>query len=801
MKPGAAGCLVFLALAAMSAGLASGGESLVALDGSAAATRAWTSGPGAKSAQRIPDGIRLPCPFHREVDRFFWDVPVRRDLSGVSSFELTLQVSSPEACRRLSVYFKSGSGWYHWSQPIRGANRQTVVLPKSGFSEEGSPAGWDRIEAIRFAPWKAENRTTNFDLFDISSRVDEILVVAATSSATEAGERPVAAKAAQRIGSFLDLHGIPYGSVDDDAVARGALGHAKVAILPYNPNPPKGEIRALESFLKRGGKLIVCKSASASLATLMQVNLRSLKSNAPSGTWRSIRFRGPESLHLPDRVYDIAWGLIPAYPSSARSRIIAYWENGSGIQSNDPAVLQTPFGFWFCHVIRGEEPQLKADMMLGMVGALHPDTWLIAARHALRTAGSIEPYSTLSETMESMEKQHSGNSNSRVKQLWKDSRALHRAQATSFAGKNYPETVRLGRELTDRMQRANGLLQQARAGEFRGVWDHDGMGFYPGDRKSWDKTCRELSSSGMSAILPNLAWGGKAHYPSKHIPASSTCREFGDQLDQCVRAAKKTGLEVHVWKICWNIENAPPEFRQRMRQEGRLQRSAGGATKEWLDPAVPANIELEIAVIREMATRYDIDGIHLDYIRYPSKDFCYSPATKKAFEKNIGHPVRNWPRGVQKGGSLEDTFRTWRAKQISDFVWRVRNELRSINPSIKLSAAVFRGYPSCRDSVGQDWVEWLKHGYVDFVCPMTYTKDLSNFKAETAQHLSFPGAKNRIVPGLGVTAGDSQLAPDEVIAQVQSLRELGAPGFVLFDLGPTLQNRTLPILRMGLTRK
>jgi uncharacterized lipoprotein YddW (UPF0748 family) len=801
MKPGRHSLRVIAVLTALLAVPASGGESLVALDGSAAATRAWTSGPGAKTVQRIPDGIRLPCPFHGEVDRFFWDVPVRRDLSGVSSFELTLQVSAPEACRRLSVYFKSGSGWYHWSQPIRGANRQTVVLPKSGFSEEGSPAGWDRIEAIRFAPWKAENRATNFDLFDISSRVDEILVVAATSSATGAGERPVAAKAAQRIGSFLDLHGIPYGSVDDDAVARGALGRAKVAILPYNPSPPKGEIRALESFLKRGGKLIVCKSASASLASLMQVKLRSLKSEAQTGTWQSIRFSEPEGLHLPDRVYDIAWGLIPAYPSSAQSRIIAYWENGSGVQSSDPAVLKTPSGFWLCHVIRGEEPQLKADMMLGMVGALHPDTWVVAARHALRTAGSIEPHTTLEETMDFMKNHLSGSVRSTIEPLLQDVRSLHRSQAAAFAKKRYPETVRLGQELTDHMQRANGIAQRARAGEFRGVWDHDGMGFYPGDRRSWEKTCLELSSSGMSAILPNLAWGGKAHYPSKHIPASRTCREFGDQLDQCIRAAKKAGLEVHVWKICWNIENAPPEFRQKMRQEGRLQRSLGGTTKEWLDPAVPANVELELAVIRERAARYDIDGIHLDYIRYPSKDYCYSPSTKKAFEKNIGYPVRNWPRGVQAGGSLADTFQAWRAKQISDFVWRVRSELRSINPSIKLSAAVFRGYPSCRDSVGQDWVEWLRHGYVDFVCPMTYTEDLSNFRSETARHLSFPGAKSRIVPGLGVTAGDSQLTPDKVIAQVRSLRELGAPGFVLFDLGPTLRNRTLPILGLGLTKE
>ena len=774
--------------------------SLVMLDGSETSAQAWKAGPKARRPEQMVNGLRFPCPFNAGIDRFYWDAPVPRDLSSVSSFELEMQIPSPEACRTLSIYFKSGNGWYHWSNPIRGTGRQTVVLPKNGFSSEGNPAGWERVEAVRLAPWKAMNRPTSIDLFEFKSRIDEILIVTATSSAADAGDRAVAATAARRMGTFLDDHNIPYGAVDDDAVARGALGQAKVAILPYNPNPPVAEIRALKSFVDRGGKLIVCRSVSDPLAALMDLRLAAVKTADRTGAWSSIRFSKPDRRHLPGKVHDMAWSLVPAYPRSVHSQIIAHWANAAGKWSDEPAVLMSPAGYWICHVVRGEDPEGKADMMLGLLGALRPATWAESARHSLRTSGSIVPHGSLSGSLRFIEKNLSRDNRALVEPILHDVRRLHRSQAAALAEQRYPESIQLGRELARRMQKANGLIQSPRQGEFRGAWDHDGMGLYPGTRQSWDRTCRELSTMGMSAVFPNLAWGGKAHFPSKHIPASATLRDYGDQLDQCIRAANKTGMEVHVWKVCWNIENAPADFRKRMRRQKRLQQSPGGATKEWLDPAIPENIELELAVIREMATRYDIDGVHLDYIRYPSSQYSFSPATRKAFEKSIGYPLRNWPQGVQEGGSLSDTFRTWRAKQISDFVWRVRSELQNINPSIKLSAAVFRGYPSCRDSIGQDWVEWLRHGYVDFVCPMTYTEDASNFRSETAGHLSHPGVGNRIVPGIGVTASESQLSADGVIEQINLLRTLGAPGFVLFDLGPTLQNEILPILGLGLTK-
>jgi len=189
----------------------------------------------------------------------------------------------------------------------------------------------------------------------------------------------------------------------------------------------------------------------------------------------------------------------------------------------------------------------------------------------------------------------------------------------------------------------------------------------------------------------------------------------------------------------------------------------------------------------------------LDYLRYPSSAFCFCPTSRRAFEKSLGFAIDNWPQSAQIGGGLEKHFLDWRANEMTSHLRQVRNALRRLNRSIQLSAAVYRSYPSCREGVGQSWGQWLQEDLVDFVCPMTYSQDLSNFRSETMAHMALPGADHRIVPGIGVSTSVSQLTPDQVIDQIRVCRELGAQGFILFDLSLTMRDRLLPILKLGTT--
>ncbi|MGA1531119.1 MAG: glycoside hydrolase family 10 protein [Kiritimatiellia bacterium] len=231
-----------------------------------------------------------------------------------------------------------------------------------------------------------------------------------------------------------------------------------------------------------------------------------------------------------------------------------------------------------------------------------------------------------------------------------------------------------------------------------------------------------------------------------------------------------------------------------------MQHDAKGKEKLWMNPAHPANRRHHFDLIREILASYDVDGIHLDYIRYPGGEWCYSAYTRQRFEAETGIMTATWPADVLDGGRHQDTFKAWRASVITSFVRETRELVRAQKPGTKLSAAVWGGYPQIISSIGQDWGAWIKEDLLDFVTPMNYANDLYRFNALLDQQLQIPGARGRIYPGIGVTANESRLSGDQVVEQILALRQRGMGGFALFDLSQTLVDETLPTLRLGITR-
>jgi uncharacterized lipoprotein YddW (UPF0748 family) len=294
-----------------------------------------------------------------------------------------------------------------------------------------------------------------------------------------------------------------------------------------------------------------------------------------------------------------------------------------------------------------------------------------------------------------------------------------------------------------------------------------------------------------------------AHYDSQVVPQSEAVSRYGDQLKQCLAAAHANRLEVHVWKICWNLSNAPESFVAVMRKAGRLQVTDTGKELEWLCPSHPDNVALELKAISEVANRYPVNGIHLDYVRYPDDNACFCTGCRRRFGQWLGEKIPDWPKSAQSG-NLRGKYNAWRSEQITAFVRAVHDLARkagvTTSKRVVISAAVYPEYPGCVNSIGQDWGRWLKEDLVDFVCPMDYTVNNGAFKNLVQRQLALPNAGRRVMPGLGVTAMESQLTPDQVIEQIRQTREAGAGGFILFDLNRTLEKDVLPVLRIGITR-
>jgi uncharacterized lipoprotein YddW (UPF0748 family) len=182
-------------------------------------------------------------------------------------------------------------------------------------------------------------------------------------------------------------------------------------------------------------------------------------------------------------------------------------------------------------------------------------------------------------------------------------------------------------------------------------------------------------------------------------------------------------LEVHVWKVNWNLLEAPASFIAQMRAANRTQVSRSGAPIDWLCPSHPDNVALETNSLLEIVRHYDVDGIHFDYIRYPNSDYCYCSGCGSRFQSQTGRMLENWPADVLASGALRNAFLDWRRAQITHVVESVYHGAKAIKPRVRISAAVFPDAASAYDDVGQDWRRWITQGLVDFLCPMDYTTE------------------------------------------------------------------------------
>jgi uncharacterized lipoprotein YddW (UPF0748 family) len=329
--------------------------------------------------------------------------------------------------------------------------------------------------------------------------------------------------------------------------------------------------------------------------------------------------------------------------------------------------------------------------------------------------------------------------------------------------------------------------------EGRAMWNHSGTGAYPGD---WERSAKLLADNGFNMVLPNMLWGGVAHYASDVLPRSATFKKYGDQIEQCCAAAKGHGLEVHVWKVNYNLGTAPKDFLDTMRRQGRTQVTVGGKPSDWLCPSHPENQKLELESMLEVARKYPVDGLHFDYIRYPGRECCYCDGCRERFEAQSDRRISDWPKECFSGPRKEE-YNAWRCRQITALVAAVSREARTIRPGLKISAAVFGSYPGCRESVAQDWPEWVRASYLDFICPMDYTASDTTFASLVGSQMKLIEGRVPLYPGIGATATDSKLTPDRVVGQILVARSLGAAGFAIFNLDARTAASIVPGVGLG----
>jgi uncharacterized lipoprotein YddW (UPF0748 family) len=761
---------------------------------STAAARAWVAADKTPPVTVVKDEdrtvVELKTPFASQpaLPRSVIDRNVKLNLAVPGEFALEVYV--PEAAGQLSLYFRSGDGWYAGSADPWKKGWQTLSFSKAGFRTEGKPAGWHQIDGIRIALWRGAPKDSFLRMRRLAALAHDVaLVIPAPGRGTSDREVRTARITADGLGDLLGEIGLGADAVEDATLAHGALEKRRVAILAYNPGLDDRAAAALEDFVKTGGKLLVCFQLPPRLEKVLGFGKPKYVAPNRPDEFAEIRFDVADFPGLPASVRQASWNITAAEPIGQEARVIGRWYDSQGKPTGYPAMLVSRNGAFFSHIVVMDDREGKKQMLAAVLGYLDPTLWQPMVQSELARVARIGHL----ENLEDLTRYVARSQQSVAKEPLETGMAMLRAAQQRVATEDHAGAVQRAREARRLLVEAYLRATPSRTPEGRAFWNHSGTGAYPGD---WERTAKELAAGRFNMVLPNMLWGGVAHYRSDVLPRSATFEKLGDQIAQCVAAAHKHGIEVHVWKVNYNLSTAPRSFVQEMRKAGRTQVSARGEPVDWLCPSHPENLKLELESMLEVARKYDVDGLHFDYIRYPDGDSCYCDGCRKRFEAESGKKVTDWPAECYRGARREE-YRTWRCQQITRLVEAVRREGKKLKPRLKVSAAVFGAYPACRESVGQDWVAWVKAGYLDFMCPMDYTESDLAFSALVSNQLKQTSGRIPMYPGIGATASRSALSPDRVVGQIHEARSAGAAGFTIFNLDRGTIGEIVPAVGLG----
>ena len=180
-------------------------------------------------------------------------------------------------------------------------------------------------------------------------------------------------------------------------------------------------------------------------------------------------------------------------------------------------------------------------------------------------------------------------------------------------------------------------------GEVRGVWLHVGKDRHP------KVVMPELETAGSQhGRVAHCRRNGPRSLPPRSSPTSRTRRRrtvTGWQKLSNTRIAN--GIEIHPYVNNCVVEGrTSKESLEQLAQAGRLQQNQPeGRTVNWFCPSQEVNLAAMERVMVEIATRYDVDGVQYDFIRYPNTQGCFCPKCRALFERETGKPVADWAQG------------------------------------------------------------------------------------------------------------------------------------------------------------
>ena len=296
-----------------------------------------------------------------------------------------------------------------------------------------------------------------------------------------------------------------------------------------------------------------------------------------------------------------------------------------------------------------------------------------------------------------------------------------------------------------------------------------------------------LKAMHVNTVLLQTRVRGDVIYPSEIEPFSYLFTGTTDKapdydpLAFAIEECHKRGMQLHAWIVTLPLGKDEHIRRQGKHALSRRKRELCTHYKgQWyMEPGNPETGEYITEIVKEIVTNYNVDGIHLDYIRYP--------------DRTNGYPDAALHRKHGKGTPLPH----WRRDNITAIARKVYNAVKKEKPWVRVSCAPLGKYDNLTrysslgwdayNAVFQEAQEWVKEGIMDILFPMLYF-DGNNFYPFVLDWQENNNGRH-IVPGIGIY----RLLPEyggwqaiEIERQINTSREAGTAGTAMFRANQVL---------------
>lgn len=358
---------------------------------------------------------------------------------------------------------------------------------------------------------------------------------------------------------------------------------------------------------------------------------------------------------------------------------------------------------------------------------------------------------------------------------------------------DYAKAISLAVSVSDSCENLLYSLIESKGAENRAVW-------YRSSEKSDEEveaTIQKMKSLNLNALYIETWYDGycigKIDVEGiEHNPRNGNY----DALEGFVRIGHQYGIEVHAW--CENFfigyydsSNAASNSLISKWSDKLLIDSQGNdyyyyqenCSFVFLDPYTRECRDLVLSVYKAIIEKYDIDGLHLDYIRFPEYnyqlyDYGYNSDILAAFKKQSG--ISADPRSFESGSSEMQKWNAFRREIITSFVGEVYDLVCDTRPELWLTAATYPEVATVRNTIFQDVKTWVDNGWLDEVLSMSYGADNSYVSGNAKMYSGICRGKSFYSAGIQAF---SETAKINFAYQLTEVISAGADGVSVFSLG------------------